>query len=352
MLVLIELCRCPAYSVPDRSNFFSVRLAAEAEAVKKKLVEYLSKFVHLTLTFDGWSSKGHDEIYSVHLTTPLRRSFLVDGLILTGLSCTGETIFDGLKQIILLYLSIRISLVVSDSAKNVRKARRLICNQWPWILNSPDPSHLLNLLGKDLIVGSKTYPKVKGFADVLTTVSTFTTYFSHSNYGQYHLQQEMKKEVDKRGIEAAGATRFSTFSINAKSVYRCWPAIMRCFHSNVLIFEGKGSQTIRNILKDEDKADRFRSDLRTVIEILSPIERGLTTLEGQNCTLSDVFLIFIGVGIGFTRVFSDPSRSISQYRDESFAAFNRRFAFIIEESTKDMFLLAYLLDPGEFQWLC
>ena len=62
------------------------------------------------------------------------------------------------------------------------------------------------------------------------------------------------------------------------------------------------------------KVDQFHSDLCVVIEILSPIERGLTTLEGQNCTLLDVFLIFVGVGIGFTHVFSDPLRSIYQYR--------------------------------------
>ena len=328
-----------------------MKLAAEAENVRNKLVEYLSQFVHLTLSFDGWSSKGHDEIYSVHLTTPLRRSFLIDGLMLTGLSCTGEAIFDGLKAIILLITAFRISLVVSDSAKNVRKARRLICQKWPWIFNCPDPSHLLNLLAKDLIVGSKTYPKIKGFADVLTTVSTFTTYFSHSNYGQHHLQQEMKKEVDSRGIEAAAATRFSTFSIQAKSVYRCWPAIMRCFNSNVLVFEGKGSQTIRNILRDEDKCDTFRSELRVVIEILSPIQHGLTTLEGQNCTLSDIFLIFIGIGIGFTRVFSNPDKPIYQYRNESYAAFNRRFAYLIEESQKTCFCLHTCLIPVSLLYL-
>ena len=44
--------------MPDRSNFFSVRLAAEATAVASKIAAYLATFIHLMLSFDGWSSKG------------------------------------------------------------------------------------------------------------------------------------------------------------------------------------------------------------------------------------------------------------------------------------------------------
>ena len=97
--VSYSISRCPAYAVPDRSHFFSVHLAAEAAAVATKLTTYLLGFVHLTLSFDGCSSKGHDEIYTVHITTPLRRSFLIDGLILTGLSTAGEVLFDFLSRV-------------------------------------------------------------------------------------------------------------------------------------------------------------------------------------------------------------------------------------------------------------
>jgi len=55
--------------------------------------------VHLSLSFDGWSSKGHDEIYTVHVTTPLWRSFLFDALVLTGLSASGESLFNFLSEV-------------------------------------------------------------------------------------------------------------------------------------------------------------------------------------------------------------------------------------------------------------
>ena len=56
----------PTYAVPDRSHFFTVHLAAKAAAVTTKLTTYLLGFVHLTLSFDGWSSVT-DNILSVTL---------------------------------------------------------------------------------------------------------------------------------------------------------------------------------------------------------------------------------------------------------------------------------------------
>lgn len=78
----------------------ALHLAAEAVSVAKELSTYLENFIHLTMSYDGWSSKGRDEIYTVHVTTPdPRKSYLVEGLILTGLSTDAETIFDRLKDV-------------------------------------------------------------------------------------------------------------------------------------------------------------------------------------------------------------------------------------------------------------
>jgi hypothetical protein len=59
----------------------------------------LESFVHLTLSFDGWSSRRNDEIYTVHVSTPSRMSYLVAGIILTGISTTSEVIFNNLKDV-------------------------------------------------------------------------------------------------------------------------------------------------------------------------------------------------------------------------------------------------------------
>jgi hypothetical protein len=148
-------------------------------------------------------------------------------------------------------------MVVSDTAANVKSCRATICAFWPWILNCPDPCHQLNLMMKDIMVGSKKFPKIGAFTEVsaflalsfcyisltschgkaMKIISGITTYFSHSNHGTHHLKEEMKKETDKRGIEIAGVTRFSTFSIHASSIARCFPAIKRCLESGSVKFD-------------------------------------------------------------------------------------------------------------------
>jgi hypothetical protein len=43
--------------------------------------------------------------------------------------------------------------------------------------------------------------------------------------------------------------------------------------------------------------------------MLTPIARGLKTLEGQNTTCSDVLNIYIGIAIGYNTVFLDACKS-------------------------------------------
>lgn len=94
-----DCARCPAYSIPDRSHFISAHLAAEALSVSKQIQEFFLQFIHLSMSFDGWSSLAHDEIYTVHITTPDRRSFLVDGLVLSGISTTAENLFQLIAEV-------------------------------------------------------------------------------------------------------------------------------------------------------------------------------------------------------------------------------------------------------------
>lgn len=114
---------------------------------------------------------------------------------------------------------------------------------------------------------------------------------------------------------------------------------------------------------------QFLSDLHNINLMLSPIARGLKTLEGQNSTCSDVFNIYIGIAIGYNNVFRDAGKStdvvhglkelrcdiniyciaspVYQWRSQTFGVYNRRFANLMRDSTQDMFLLAYLLDPSK-----
>ncbi|KAJ3740979.1 hypothetical protein DFH05DRAFT_1404969, partial [Lentinula detonsa] len=239
------------------------------------------------------------------------------------------------------------SMIVSDTTGNVKRCRKLVCAKWPWILNCPDPCHQLNLMMKDVILGSKKYPKIKGFAEPMRIVSAITTYFSHSNYGKHHLQQELKNDISHRGIIAGGATRFSTFHTHVCSILRCFDAMERCLSRGLLIFDTPATKELRKYIVYGTDRLKLQIQLNHIDALLHPIARGLTTLEGQNTTCSDVFYVFIGIAIGFNRVFEDPTSDIYQYRTETFGVFDRRFGIFLNDCTKDMFIISYLLDPSE-----
>jgi len=92
--------RLPSYACPDHSAFFMKHIVAKAASFTKDLEKHLSKFEHNTVSYDRWSSKGHAEIYTVHITTPWpRQSYLVEGLQLTGKSTNAETLFAGIAAV-------------------------------------------------------------------------------------------------------------------------------------------------------------------------------------------------------------------------------------------------------------
>lgn len=89
----------PNFSVPDRSAFFPKHLAQEVAVWGEKFKEFLEGKSHLTMSLDGWSTRAKDEIYTVHTTTPKRRSFFTDGHIFKGISVTGEALKDVLTRV-------------------------------------------------------------------------------------------------------------------------------------------------------------------------------------------------------------------------------------------------------------
>ncbi|KAJ7634203.1 hypothetical protein DFH06DRAFT_1003841, partial [Mycena polygramma] len=232
------------------------------------------------------------------------------------------------------------SMVVLDTTANVKKCRAFICEAFPWILNCPDPCHQLNLLAKEIMLDSKKHPKIAGFAEVSLTISAITTFFSHSNYGKKHLRDKLKEQDDRRGLVSFGATRFSTFANQASSMSRCLTAMGKCFA------EGLTKPLQRYLVNNSPAQYLFRLQLYNINMLLTPIARGLKTLESSQVTCSDVFNIWIGIAVGFQEVFITPDADINQYHQETFNCYNRRFAIFMNDCTEGMFILSYLLDPG------
>jgi hypothetical protein len=92
--------RLPSYACLDCSAFLFYKTYCSAASFANDLEKHLSKFEHNTVLYDGWSSKSHVEIYTVHIMTPWpRQSYLVEGLQLTEKSTNAETLFAGIMVV-------------------------------------------------------------------------------------------------------------------------------------------------------------------------------------------------------------------------------------------------------------
>lgn len=73
------------------SHIASTMIPAEAALVREKSLDVLRSQQHLTLSFDGATTRRNQSIYTVHFTTPdTRQAHLIAGSSASGKSHTGE----------------------------------------------------------------------------------------------------------------------------------------------------------------------------------------------------------------------------------------------------------------------
>jgi hypothetical protein len=84
----------PSYTPPSSSKLSNSLIPSEASFVRGKQLEFLKAQTHLTISFDGATIRRPQSIYTVHIWTPDRRVFLVEGHEASGESHTAEHILE------------------------------------------------------------------------------------------------------------------------------------------------------------------------------------------------------------------------------------------------------------------
>ncbi|KAG2121469.1 hypothetical protein DEU56DRAFT_711603, partial [Suillus clintonianus] len=108
--------------------------------------------------------------------------------------------------------------ICSDDTGNTRVARKKIQKKYPWILNTPDPCHRMNLLVKDICA-------IPFFQPAIKTTRRVVKFFKKSTHANSHLRKARKTLKVTRGLISVGKTRFGIMYFSGASVQRCLPAI-------------------------------------------------------------------------------------------------------------------------------
>lgn len=142
---------CPKFKLPSSTKWADSIIPAEAASIKLQMQDLFSKSFNLTLSFDGWSSRSQESVYTITVTTMNRISYLYWFHSATLESHTGQYIADFLMQAMKEIGPERFAAVTSDNTGNTRVARRTICDEYPHILNLPDPCHHLHNALADIV---------------------------------------------------------------------------------------------------------------------------------------------------------------------------------------------------------
>ncbi|KAK7029203.1 hypothetical protein R3P38DRAFT_3516264 [Favolaschia claudopus] len=340
-LINFLLIAAPNYVTPDRSAFFIRLITEQLSAFMLALQKFLSHRVHLTLSFDGWSSRAHDEIYTFHTTLPSRRSFLTAGHVFKGVSVTAGALFEVVeKRIFSMFAAVSYSAVVGDGAANVRAGKRLISAKYIWILNIYDPCHNLNLFLKDL---------GKIFEAELGIISAISNFFGQSNLGTAQLAFERARQGITTGMKSASETRFGTTYIQALAVKLCMPALVACVAAGTITFATKATKRLIPYLTPGATHYGFLAQLDCMVKLFEAGANGITALEGQNTTCADVFYVWVTLAWHLNKLLGDLNAGLVSYRGKVIEVYNARFDQMMTESSHGIFLFAYFLHPLYFQ---
>lgn len=111
-----------AYCPTSSSTFINSYIPAEAGHVHSLSIEYLKTCFHLTISYDGGTTKFPQSVYTIHFMTLEGQSFLIEGNNPTVESAAGEYISQALLNVMKLVGQLHFSGIASDSAGNTKLA--------------------------------------------------------------------------------------------------------------------------------------------------------------------------------------------------------------------------------------
>ncbi|KAF8060837.1 ribonuclease H-like domain-containing protein [Lyophyllum atratum] len=323
----------PSYTPASRTRLVDNHIMSEQERVRALVIDYLQTQDHLTVTFDGGDTLGGDTFYTVHVTTPTRQVFLIEGQECTRESHTGEWIANLVMRVIHPIGPQRFIAMSSDDTGNTQLARAIMeaamCN----LLNLPDPMHHLSNTLKE--IAALPYFKV-----VIKRVRGTIKYFKQSKPAKAKLKDRRVEQGLGPGLESIGKTRFATLTWSAESLRRCLPAIRDLVTSGEVDIPKHGDTFINNTATTL----KFEIYLTQFLKVTMGIARAIQCLEASSTNAADVYLYWLAVVAQIKQALSTcclPDDVCAEIR----GIMIRRWRQFFVTGPTNVHLLAFYLNP-------
>ncbi|KAI0634079.1 ribonuclease H-like domain-containing protein [Trametes polyzona] len=331
----------PRYEPTSSTTFVDKHIPSEAAQVRLLQLEVLKGYHNLTLTYDGGSIRKPQSVYTVHITTPDRRVFFVEGDEASREHHTAEYVKALITRVIKRVGEDRFSGICSDNTGNTRKARELLVLDLPYIINLQDCCHQLHNTSKDIT-------QLSDFRELVSSLRKIVKYFKKSNIAAAELSSARAEEgAGLRGLQSIGKTRFATVYWSANSLCASLPLIRRLVSSGKLVLRDVSFE--KALLEEGTVAGmHFEIQLRRYISIVGPIARAIKSLEATDATAADVFVFWHSIAATSRDLLGRPETetSITPVLAEKIRGIiNKRFKEIIDQAPTDVYFTTFFLHP-------
>ncbi|KAI0327039.1 hypothetical protein GY45DRAFT_1257848 [Cubamyces sp. BRFM 1775] len=330
----------PRYQPTSTTTFVDKHIPSEAAQVRLLQIEVLKQLDNLTLTYDGGSTRKPQSMYTVHITTPDRRVFFIEGDEASRERHTAEHIKKLILEVMQRVGVDNFSAICSDNTGNTRKARDLLVRELPAILNLLDCCHHLHNTSKDIT-------RLSDFNEVISNLRKIIKYFKKSNISATELALGRAEEGGIRGLQSIGKTRFATVYWSAESLRVCLPVLRRLVKTNRLILKDVGFD--KGLLEEGNMASMtFEIQLRRYVSIIEPIARAIKSLEATDATAANVFVFWHSIAAELRNLLARPESETSIPRslaEKIIGIINRRFKEVIDQALSDVYFTTFFLHP-------
>lgn len=225
----------------------------------------------------------------------------------------------------------KVMSLVTDNASAMLAAREEVVKTYPHISAYSCSPHTLNLLGGD-IVGLKSFKDLnKNSREVVKEVTS-----SHTTKAVFVSIQEQRKlenkELQTVSLKLPGNTRWGSMIFCIESLLANKQSLKMLTITEGIILKSNVKQTILS--------DEFWSGLLCLHELLSPIVKWITILEGDKCPLSRVAEAFFEIEVAFNEALTDSPISIEEEEEIRRKLKKRR-----DMTLRPIHLAANVLDP-------
>jgi hypothetical protein len=300
------------------------------------------------LLLDGWTDVSKRNLHAVMIKTGTEK--IVKALFeMPAVINSAENIVSQLKDPETLgEESLKeMHAICTDSPTVMQSVRSKLSSEFENIISVPCCCHILNLVAHDVVHDlQQTSGESRGKRVLVKTVKKLTDiikFFNGSDYWREFLRQKQQELKIKHGIVKFSKSRWYGVSILCKSIIDLEAAFDKCVEEHNL-WQRKPRTNRKEIVSgvlESLKNKAFYCNAREVEVVISLISEAIASLETDNASIADVYIIFLRlykqlkdlVEDEYPNTFAQKGLTSLNLRVEKFIAGN------------DIFLLATTLYP-------